>query len=201
MLNREFEPAPYGFRVLPTAEAVSAARRHVITVVRHWHIEMAEEAIESLELLAGEVIANAVMHTEASCAVCVRWTGTRVRVEVTDSSPRIPRVGEAALDSESGRGLFLVDSLAVQWGTETDPAGKVVWFEIPSERTLVGKSLLGLCRSAGRRAAPRSPDAASVFVDPRGPPANPQRTQWTPVDADSQSEAVFSQPASRHHLH
>lgn len=80
-------------------------------------------------MLASEVITNALRHAEGACAVAVRWTGVRVRVEVTDASPVRPKPGPGAPDAEGGRGLVLVDALAADWGCAGDPAGKVVWFE------------------------------------------------------------------------
>lgn len=137
MPNRELEPAPYGFRVLPTAEAVSEARRHITSLVRRWPVEVTDEAIGNLALLADEVIANAIEYSGASCAVCVRWTGSRVRVEVTDGAAAIPRMKRAAPEEESGRGLLLIDSLSAAWGTLPDRAGKVVWFEVEAGMPVV----------------------------------------------------------------
>lgn len=138
MLNRELEPVPYGFRVMPISEAVPAARRRIVAAVRDWRLGITEEAMRDVELLSSEVIANAVEHTGATCAVYVRWTGTRVRVEVTDVDPGLPKPEKANLEEETGRGLLLVSSLSAAWGTETDPTGKVVWFEIEPGAALVG---------------------------------------------------------------
>ncbi len=109
---------------------VVSARRTVVRIVREWRLALPNEQLEDLELLSGEVIANAVRYAGTTCAVAVRSDGTRVRVEVTDTSPVRPRPREASPDSEGGRGLFLVDALATAWGSADDPAGKVVWFEV-----------------------------------------------------------------------
>ena len=34
-------------------------------------------------------------------------------------------------ESESGRGLLLLDRLATSWGSRPSGTGKVVWFEVP----------------------------------------------------------------------
>lgn len=86
--------------------------------------------LDDLELLTGEVIANAVRHTRAACSVVVRWTGERVRVEVADSSGVRPEVRRGSVDAEGGWGLVLVGALAADWGSVRDGAGKVVWFEV-----------------------------------------------------------------------
>ena len=59
----------------------------------------------------------------------VRWTGVRVRVEVTDADAARPQPRDAPLEAENGRGLLLVE-LGRRVGSASDPAGKVVWFEV-----------------------------------------------------------------------
>ncbi|MBN3932418.1 ATP-binding protein [Streptomyces verrucosisporus] len=133
MPKRVAESRHYGFLVTPTDEAVSAARRRVVDTVRRWGLDVPEDRMDDLRLLTSEVITNAVVHTGSTCAVRVRWTGVRVRVEVTDAAPNPPRVENEVLDAESGRGLLLVSALSAAWGTRPDRAGKVVWFEITAD--------------------------------------------------------------------
>lgn len=60
-----------------------------------------------------------------------------VRIEVADAAEakRPPAAAPAAHpDGESGRGLFLVDVLAVRWGrTPREPVGKTVWADVSVE--------------------------------------------------------------------
>ncbi|MFI1757327.1 ATP-binding protein [Streptomyces sp. NPDC020571] len=123
----------FSFRVPPDVGAVSSARRRVVAIVHDWDVPLGEDTVETLELLASEVVANAVVHTRAGCQVTVSWDGTRVRLEVKDAEggllPRRPSVGTY---EENGRGLQLVDGLAQRWGSRLTPDGKVVWFEIGS---------------------------------------------------------------------
>ncbi|WP_327290402.1 ATP-binding protein [Streptomyces sp. NBC_01198] len=126
----------HGFRVSADEAAVAAARREVPDVARGWGVPLTEETFSDLGLLSSEVITNAIRHTNAPCAVVVRWTGVRVRVEVTDVSPARPHRRHSSPEAEGGRGLLLVESLATAWGSAPDPAGKVVWFELgPSDGT------------------------------------------------------------------
>ncbi|MBM9435023.1 ATP-binding protein [Actinacidiphila bryophytorum] len=128
--------SPYGFRVEAESEAVPEARRKILALVRGWDVTLPDDTLGDLELLSTELITNAVRHTDSSCAVVVRWTGVRVRVEVTDVSPARPQRCHGALEAEGGRGLVLVESLATAWGSAPDPAGKTVWFELgPSDGT------------------------------------------------------------------
>ena len=60
-----------------------------------------------------------------------------MRIEVCDAAGahQPPAAAPAAHpDGESGRGLLLVDVLAVRWGwTPRHPVGKTVWAEVPTE--------------------------------------------------------------------
>jgi anti-sigma regulatory factor (Ser/Thr protein kinase) len=122
--------SPFGFRVEAETVAVPEARHKISALVRNWDLALPDESFQKLELLSSEVITNALRYSEAACAVAVRWTGSRVRVEVTDASAVRPKPGHGSLDAEGGRGLLLVDALAADWGSADDPAGKVVWFEV-----------------------------------------------------------------------
>lgn len=60
-----------------------------------------------------------------------------LRVEVADaaSAKRLPTAAPSSSpDGESGRGLLLVDVLAVRWGSAPrSPVGKTVWAELTLE--------------------------------------------------------------------
>ncbi|MFF8695450.1 ATP-binding protein [Streptomyces sp. NPDC015144] len=117
---------------VPSAlDAVTGARREVVAIVRDWGLPLTRETIETLELLAGEVIANAVVHTGDGCRVTVSWDGARVRLEAEDvTDGLLPQRVPTDLDAESGRGLQLVDGLARSWGCRPTETGKAVWFEV-----------------------------------------------------------------------
>ncbi|MER5437389.1 SpoIIE family protein phosphatase [Streptomyces sp. NPDC002790] len=110
-------------------EALTAARHMVRHAVRAWG---ATESADEIELVADEMITNALLHTEGPAIVTLRvLTGAdrRLRVDVEDTSSALPRRREAGEDGVSGRGLFLVDQLADVWGVEARGAGKCVWCE------------------------------------------------------------------------
>ncbi|MFJ1755387.1 ATP-binding protein [Kitasatospora sp. NPDC088134] len=154
-------PAPFGFRVLPSAEAVPDARRRVIQAVRGWGLPLAEDALRDVELLSGELITNAVSHTAAPCVVRVSWDGGRLRVEVTDVGRELPTAGGIDLDATDGRGLFLVAALATGWGAEPDPAGKRIWFEVGTTAAVSGdERLTALVRAAAPTAREVVPTSA-----------------------------------------
>ncbi|MDF3301697.1 SpoIIE family protein phosphatase [Streptomyces tropicalis] len=110
-------------------EALSEARHMIRSAVRSWG---ARERSDEIELVADELITNALMHTEGAAVVTLRvLTGTdrRLRVEVEDSSSALPRRREAGEAGVSGRGLMLVDRLADVWGVEARGGGKCMWCE------------------------------------------------------------------------
>lgn len=66
----------------------------------------------------------------------VLWAGDRLRVEVTDCSPAMPRPRRVTRRSEHGRGLLLLDRLADAWGVtqhDSNHSCKTVWFEITQQ--------------------------------------------------------------------
>ncbi|MEH0581496.1 MULTISPECIES: SpoIIE family protein phosphatase [Streptomyces] len=110
-------------------EALAEARHMIRAAVRAWG---AGERSDEIELVADELITNALMHTEGAAIVTVRVvTGgeRRLRVEVEDSSSALPRRREAGVSGVSGRGLLLVDLLTDAWGVEARGGGKCVWCE------------------------------------------------------------------------
>ncbi|MFB7462993.1 SpoIIE family protein phosphatase [Streptomyces sp. NPDC056224] len=135
LLRREVPDAPQGGgrlrqHVAPgDPEALVAARHMIGAAVRAWG---ARERADEIELVADELIVNALMHTDGPAIVTLRvLTGTdrRLRVEVEDRSSALPRRREAGEAGVSGRGLMLVDRLADVWGVESRGSGKCVWCE------------------------------------------------------------------------
>ncbi|MER5447471.1 SpoIIE family protein phosphatase [Streptomyces sp. NPDC002766] len=110
-------------------EALTEARHMIRAAVRAWG---AKDRADEIELVADELITNALMHTEGSAILTLRvLTGSdrRLRVEVEDSSSALPRRREAGESGVSGRGLLLVDLLTDVWGVEARGGGKCVWCE------------------------------------------------------------------------
>ncbi|MCM1968177.1 MULTISPECIES: SpoIIE family protein phosphatase [unclassified Streptomyces] len=110
-------------------EALVSARHMIGAAVRTWG---ARERADEIELVADELIVNALMHTDGPAIVTLRvLTGPerRLRVEVEDRSSALPRRREAGDSGVSGRGLMLVDRLADVWGVESRGSGKCVWCE------------------------------------------------------------------------
>ncbi|MEU6769758.1 SpoIIE family protein phosphatase [Streptomyces sp. NPDC046759] len=110
-------------------KALTQARHLIRAAVRSWGYR---EHSDEIELVADELITNALMHTEGSAIVTLRALDGghgRLRIEVEDTSSALPRRLEAREDGVSGRGLMLVDMLADAWGVEARGGGKAVWCE------------------------------------------------------------------------
>ncbi|WP_320776802.1 SpoIIE family protein phosphatase [Streptomyces sp. CRN 30] len=112
-------------------EALAEARHLIRAAVVAWG---AEELGDEIELVADELITNALTHTEGAAVVTLRvLTGVdrRLRVEVEDTSSALPRRRDSGESAVSGRGLLLVELLADGWGVEARGGGKCVWSEFP----------------------------------------------------------------------
>ncbi|MCX4788849.1 ATP-binding protein [Streptomyces sp. NBC_01221] len=96
-----------------------------------------------LQLCATELITNVIRHLGEGVPVTVRASCEqgRTRLEVTDPDPRaLPVLCRATGDDETGRGLALLDALALRWGVEQAPGTKTVWCELPGgDRTSPGE--------------------------------------------------------------
>ena len=108
-------------------------------VARHWVMnQLAAEGVfgaenQVIELLTGELVANAAVHGPQDGRVLVRaWrAGDKIRVAVRDESSLEPVVQCPEPSSLRGRGLALVATLAADWGIERHgTAGKTVWFSV-----------------------------------------------------------------------
>ena len=109
------------------ARSVAAARRFVAELLERWG---RDDQVDDVTLLTSEVVTNAVMHAGSDVDVRVSLVGAVVRVEVGDHDPEPPVVRDTPVLT-SGRGLRIVEEVAVDWGTYPVPEnGKVVWFEV-----------------------------------------------------------------------
>ncbi|MFZ4301820.1 SpoIIE family protein phosphatase [Streptomyces cinereoruber] len=114
-------------------EALRSARHMIRAAVRAWG---AGERADEIELVADELMTNALMHTDGGAIVTLRvlpGPTRRLRVEVEDRSSALPRRREAGEAGVSGRGLLLVDQLSDAWGVESRGGGKCVWCEFVVE--------------------------------------------------------------------
>ena len=112
----------------PVEEAAATARRLVAGACSTFGMaELADDAA----LLTSELVTNAVRHASEPIELRVGNHRGGVVVAVTDDSDVMPMIPQLEQYGERGRGMRLVDALAVQWGIEKDPSpGKTVWFHL-----------------------------------------------------------------------
>ncbi|MFD8385203.1 ATP-binding protein [Streptomyces sp. NPDC059679] len=115
-------------------DSAARARRLVRTVLETWHLP---HLVNDAMLITSELVSNTINHARGSS---IRFTVTRigecrVRIAVVDKSHAKPVLRTTTSSEERGRGLAIVDALAVKWGVDPLPWGKRVWAEcaLPSE--------------------------------------------------------------------
>lgn len=82
------------------------------------------------QLLATELVTNAVRHAGSSVELTVARRGDRIRIEARDDSPARPVTAHVDASTRH-RGLLLVEDLSEAWGVDVhDHTGKVVWCEV-----------------------------------------------------------------------
>lgn len=124
-------PEPTTRRQYPTRPtSVAQARTQVRTFLDEWGVPDDNEDAESLILVVSELVTNAVRHSRGMFAVSVALYGDICHVAVKDSAEQPPAKTLAAMGAETGRGLFLVDALASDWGWNAETVGKTTWAEL-----------------------------------------------------------------------
>ncbi|MGW5970339.1 ATP-binding protein [Streptomyces sp. NPDC055186] len=130
----ENDPWEYSLSIPNDPRAVTICRRTLrLILTMHGLIRLVDMA----ELLATELVSNAVRHTKGSAALRVRWSGTGVlSIGAWDADPsplELPQPLALAADREGGRGLALVQACADVWGWQPlareGYQGKYIWCE------------------------------------------------------------------------
>lgn len=90
---------------------------------------MAADRIDEVVVMASELVANVLGHTDSAANVTVTAEPEHLRVAVADSSADLPVLRPADPRRLGGNGLRIVDVVADDWGTINHPDnGKEVWF-------------------------------------------------------------------------
>ncbi|MEV5234969.1 ATP-binding protein [Streptomyces pseudogriseolus] len=132
----------FRIRLSATARGARLARHLTAEQLDRWGWPYDSEGNGTASLLVAELAANAVRHGRArgrdfALRLTLYAEDATLRIEVTDARPdrSVPLPGTltpADADTESGRGLLLVESLSTHWGaTAGDPYTKTVWCEVP----------------------------------------------------------------------
>lgn len=122
--------------------APSQARHHATAVLARW--KLSPEATDLAEAVVSELMANAVV----ACGVvpgqpdrsdsedadpvilALRLRPGRLVIEVADNEPSLPVLKDVDSESESGRGLHLVQAFSKEWGFRRSQSGGKVVFAV-----------------------------------------------------------------------
>lgn len=123
--------------MLSTPESVGLVRGQVRAALEYHGLD---EYVEDAELIASELVSNAVRH--GSTSTLDKVTVALIRVDnppgvaviVVDSSPDPPVMGEFTLDEEGGRGLRIVDALSSSWDWRPEGKGKAIIAILANEK-------------------------------------------------------------------
>ncbi|MFJ8004022.1 ATP-binding SpoIIE family protein phosphatase [Streptomyces fagopyri] len=105
-------------------EAVPAARAATREQLAVWGVS-ADDAFTT-ELIVSELIGNALRYGAAPYRLRL-IRNDRLTCEVRDAGQSLPRLKHARTVDEGGRGLFIVASVADEWGIRYHADGKTVW--------------------------------------------------------------------------
>ncbi|MEU0814717.1 ATP-binding protein [Streptomyces mirabilis] len=128
------------FRLPRHPASVGLARRRVRDHLRDWGHGTDDPALADVVLIVSELATNAVRHGplhegqegEFEVAVTALADGSCF-VEVSDEGFAVPRPRPVSVGEETGRGLHLVEGVAVAWGVwSRGRHGKTVWALVAS---------------------------------------------------------------------
>jgi anti-sigma regulatory factor (Ser/Thr protein kinase) len=122
--------------VLPEEiRSVPVARRFVNDLLTQWELP---DLAPPCELVAAELVANAVQHVGGPSALELTHTGSGIRIAVADVGLGMPDLQVLGPMNQSGRGLHIISAFSTSWGVDQlDDGGKLVWAEMEAnpERT------------------------------------------------------------------
>ena len=89
------------------------------------------DLLSTTELVITELVTNAVNAASTGLiAVDLALHRTCLRISVQDDACGQPQVKQPTSTNEHGRGLFIVELIAMAWGSQPVDGGKQVWVEL-----------------------------------------------------------------------
>lgn len=126
-------PIPFAlvwFRRRP--EAVRDLRKWSASLLSSWGLA---DSVDDVVLLLSELATNAIRYGDGDRALLlISYIEDRcaVRVEIVEASSTPATVKEPDAVSENGRGMFIVDAYASDWGVGHN--GSSTWFEVSTDQ-------------------------------------------------------------------
>jgi len=145
--NAQSELPPLVAQFTSSPRGARLARQLAVRHLEEQGYPPASDASCAVALVVAELAANAVLHGRVpghdfGLRIALDAAAGLARVEVADaaSAKRPPTTPpSSAPGGESGRGLLLVDALAVRWGSAPrHPLGKTVWAEVSIAHSTTG---------------------------------------------------------------
>lgn len=115
--------------LVPSRRAPARARQAVLSFAMG---SVSAETAETAELLASELVTNAVLHGRGPITLTMEYDVDGLGVTVCDDEPALPALPDPDPRSMGGRGLHLVAALSDAWGVTPTSGGpgKGVWFRL-----------------------------------------------------------------------
>jgi anti-sigma regulatory factor (Ser/Thr protein kinase) len=119
-------------------DSIPAARSFLAKLLQGW--DVADPVIDDASLLATELMSNAVEHGSGVVHLEIAAHDGLLRVGVHDGGVELPVLGEVTETDLAGRGIWIVQAIARDWGSDTsgEEPGKTVWFELTTVHTSSG---------------------------------------------------------------
>ncbi|WEO93794.1 SpoIIE family protein phosphatase [Streptomyces sp. FXJ1.172] len=126
-------PLRESWTVWRVPQAVGHARRFTRRTLRAWGVSPG--TMDTALLVVSELVTNALVHTDGQVRLDLSLINHRLRLAVTDSSPRSPvKPTSIGWEATGGRGILLVEAVSVAWGTVPVSGGKQVWADLVPDR-------------------------------------------------------------------
>ncbi|MCB5180668.1 ATP-binding protein [Streptomyces antimicrobicus] len=122
------------------SQPVSRARSFTVRALEDWRWSTTSpgvdhDAAHDVVLLVAELVANAVLHGGGPLALVLDASEARLRVEVSDGDPTLPRPRLPHQPSvPGGHGLLIVQQTSDRWGADRHAEGKTIWAEFDTTR-------------------------------------------------------------------
>ena len=105
---------------------IGEARRKLRTLLDDLRVAEGDDAL----LVLSELVTNAVQHGGGGCTVEISLAQGCLHLDVYDTASAPPILANPEPNDLGGRGLRIVDAVAVEWGWQARTNGKRVWADI-----------------------------------------------------------------------
>ncbi|MFJ9180276.1 ATP-binding protein [Streptomyces sp. NPDC102360] len=129
---------PWELAFAAEPEELAGLRRIVRLHLMHWGLH---DLVDSAQLCVTEMVSNVITHVGIGTPteLSLLMNGAFLRIEVQDPDLRaLPTLLLAAGDSESGRGVRMLDAVANRWGVLIKAERKVMWCELDTGIDVAG---------------------------------------------------------------